>query len=545
MMKKVKLIFVFSLISLTAWSQTWSGATPGNIYYNQGSVGIGTTSPSEKLHVVAGNSSGLLRALTLENDNSTEGSTAVGIGFLASAGTQKKGLLAFQRTTGNGRGDFIFAINNTNDGSDATLSDEVMRIARQGNVGIGTSTPDASLDVIEATANSHASIFRFNSTTLSTSNTYGIHLVNSDLSQNSIGGIKFSLYDDGNTTRNAAWIAAGKDQLWSAGNQNTFSSYLVFGTRRGPSGGITEAMRIDSDGNVGIGTSSPNNRQHIVASSNNDGLLIERDNSDDNTYAGILFKNALNDDDLYKKGALYFEKTAGSGRGKFHFALEGTNDNSNVDISDAVMSINHDGKVGIGTTNPSELLEVSGNIKLNTNDGDLIFGSAAAHIKESSNSIEFISHASLRFYIDEYNNSTDDKFQIFGNATEGTLTGAAFTVEENGNVGIGTDNPDEKLTVKGTIHTEEVKVDLNVPGPDYVFEPDYDLRTLEETKEYIEENKHLPEIPSAKEMEANGIDIGEMNMLLLKKIEEMTLHQIELMERLEKAEQEIASMKKK
>ncbi|MFM8739435.1 MAG: TMF family protein, partial [Cytophagales bacterium] len=97
-----------------------------------------------------------------------------------------------------------------------------------------------------------------------------------------------------------------------------------------------------------------------------------------------------------------------------------------------------------------------------------------------------------------------------------------------GNVGIGTTAPDAKLAVKGTVHANEVKVDLNVPGPDYVFENGYDLMSLEETKAYLDANKHLPEVPSAKEMEKNGVQLGEMNMLLLKKVEELTLHLIEM-----------------
>lgn len=96
-----------------------------------------------------------------------------------------------------------------------------------------------------------------------------------------------------------------------------------------------------------------------------------------------------------------------------------------------------------------------------------------------------------------------------------------------------------QLGVDGKIRAEEVKVEI-INGPDYVFEPDYELRTLQETKEYVSENKHLPEIPSAKEMEANGIDLGDMNMRLLKKIEELTLYQIELLDRLEKLETENA-----
>ncbi|MCR9154386.1 MAG: hypothetical protein NXI09_09770 [Bacteroidetes bacterium] len=103
-----------------------------------------------------------------------------------------------------------------------------------------------------------------------------------------------------------------------------------------------------------------------------------------------------------------------------------------------------------------------------------------------------------------------------------------------------------ELTVDGKIKSEEVKVEVIAGvGPDYVFEANYELRTLQETKEYITENKHLPEIPSAREMEANGIDLGAMNMRLLKKIEELTLYQIELLERLEKAEEKIQQLENK
>lgn len=97
----------------------------------------------------------------------------------------------------------------------------------------------------------------------------------------------------------------------------------------------------------------------------------------------------------------------------------------------------------------------------------------------------------------------------------------------NGMMGINTNYPDATLTVNGSIHSKEVRVDLNIIAPDYVFAPDYKLPSLTEVAAYINQHKHLPEVPSAKEMETNGVKLGEMNMLLLKKIEELTLYVLE------------------
>jgi len=126
--------------------------------------------------------------------------------------------------------------------------------------------------------------------------------------------------------------------------------------------------------------------------------------------------------------------------------------------------------------------------------------------------------------------------------TTGYATGAQnsekMRISSNGNVGIGTTAPDAKLTVKGNIHAQGVDIDMSgATGPDYVFEKDYDLLSLSEIETYIKQNKHLPEVPSAKEMEANGLNLKEMNLILLKKVEELTLHLIEQEKKIEALQQ--------
>jgi hypothetical protein len=110
------------------------------------------------------------------------------------------------------------------------------------------------------------------------------------------------------------------------------------------------------------------------------------------------------------------------------------------------------------------------------------------------------------------------------NCTEGNQRVENLVV--NGNVVIGTSSVDGyKLAVNGPIRAKEIKVETG--WSDFVFEEDYALPSLSELELFIKSNKHLPDIPSASEVEANGINVGEMNAKLLQKIEELTLYVIE------------------
>ncbi|SFM78549.1 hypothetical protein SAMN05428949_0782 [Chitinophaga sp. YR627] len=107
-----------------------------------------------------------------------------------------------------------------------------------------------------------------------------------------------------------------------------------------------------------------------------------------------------------------------------------------------------------------------------------------------------------------------------------------------GNIAVGTTDPGEfKLAVSGAIRGKRVKVEQN-NWADFVFEPEYKLPSLCELENYIKANKHLPDVPSAKEVTKEGIDLGEMNKILLQKIEELTLHLIEQEKRIRELERQ-------
>lgn len=141
----------------------------------------------------------------------------------------------------------------------------------------------------------------------------------------------------------------------------------------------------------------------------------------------------------------------------------------------------------------------------------------------------------------------EEKRAVIACGSDGTLLLAwRMVIRSNGRIGIGTTNPQHLLSVNGVVGAKDVIV-TNSGWSDYVFKPDYELMPLSKVDRFIQEHRHLPDIPSEAEVKAQGVSVGEMQAKLLAKIEELTLHLIrqekenrELRERVQKLESRAA-----
>lgn len=254
-------------------------------------------------------------------------------------------------------------------------------------------------------------------------------------------------------------------------------------------GGVTPFFVDGLTGNVGIGTTAPTTKLDVFG-----GINIQSNNN--LTWGGT-----------YGAGIPTIAAAVNSG---MYFYPTGS-------TSGATMTINSSGYVGIGTTSPSDKLTVSGTLALFGNGLD---GSTYQR------SVIFADGV-YGLLIEAPKNNAGERTDIQINWRGGGPS-PFFAQGSTGDVGIGTTNPKGyKLAINGKTITEEVVVKLYGNWPDYVFENNYKLPSLSELEQFIKTNKHLPDVPTADEVKENGLSLGEMNILLLEKIEELTLHLIE------------------
>lgn len=384
-----------------------------------------------------------------------------------------------------------------------------------GNVGIGTSSPTAFLSVygtdpqkpvllIDRPYDGARTQFRY-------------------YNEATAGEIGMTWYGSG---RIAVWSGANLDSTgsshMSAPKQavTTHPSWLTlldtfsdsFDVLRIPPGGAaTSYIKITGSGNVGIGTATP-------TSFGAGAVLTEVHGT---TSYGALLTSTNN-----VTGQMY----ANEGGAAVHVGSRSNHPLLLTVGNVERMVVSTAGNVGIGTFSPSSKLEVKGP---STWQGTIRVNSGAGQYS----SYGWMIGDTLQWSAYAHPGTTPAGGLIFANGAGSD----SVTFSQNGNVGIGTTHPTHKLAVNGAIRAKEVIVDTG--WADYVFADDYKLKPLSEVEAHIKEKKHLPGIPSAEEVAENGVSIGEMQARLLAKVEELTLHLIDLKKENVQLRQEVNELK--
>ena len=296
-----------------------------------------------------------------------------------------------------------------------------------------------------------------------------------------------------------------------------FATTGVFGQW---SGSTTIEGDIFRNGYIGIGTNSPQVKLHLDKV-NGTGIILSTKNAGwvkAPVSRKIQWTNYLN----LEAGSIdlldMHQETTGT---DMVFTVK-----NNTNTLQEAFRINRFGNIGVGISSPLARLHID---KINGTGIILSTKSAGKTNAPVSRKIQWTNYLDLEAgsidLLDMHQETTGTEM-VFTVKNEADILQEVLRINRFGNVGIGTTKPQSLLAVNGTITSKEVKVTPE-GWSDFVFEPGYDLPTLEEVEEHIKEHKHLPDVPNEAEVKENGLSLGESNAVLLQKIEELTLYLIE------------------
>ena len=493
-----------------------------------GFVGMGTSYPEVKLDVraMAATVNGIQTVGSFASDvagapGPTFGGRVV-IGVKAANGNSYSvaGFGGANSQYGSSYGDAI--IQSLNNGA----LTEYVRLTSGGKVGIGTTSPGSILHV----AGTGSELFRLDRTSTVVSN-YRFHITTD--------------------------MAGDSSDLQVQADAN--SSGYSFRSRN--SGGSSVfGLGINGDGNVGIGTAGPDSKLHIFGTgaefvaahfqngSGGSGIAtIKIGGGTPEVQYGILGEYGV--DNSFRIGAV---GPAGNHNLQFH-----TGNTSGTQLSSERMRITDAGNVGIGTATPLQLLDVAGTVNMkgitvgyeqplpmvvakfsNSSGANGVDVEPIIQINNGGNigAEHYFNRDTASVYIQ---NRQAGDIRFLSNTTH--RAGEIVRFKDNGNVGIGTTTPTERLdvngnaNVSGTVRASQIIVTTE-SWADYVFEPDYRLMPLADVRQFIATTKHLPEIPSESDLKKTGTDINKMQALQMKKIEELTLYILQLEDRIKALE---------
>lgn len=349
-------------------------------------------------------------------------------------------------------------------------------------------------------------------------------------------------------------------QYWKMGG-NTPGTDTTLGTKNNKDliliSNNLERLRITKDGKIGIGTSNPNTIFHVAGTQTMGGDLTFLKGSQ-----SIQFANPGNN----PHPMIYMFKSGTVNPNRMVIAHSETYPDWGLQYADNIDQFNFigagfnrlainlsTGNIGINNASPAYKLDIVGDEMLN---GTLRFS-------DSTDGIQFANPGSTsnpmitmftsgttnqdRMVIAHSPNyptwglqyhDLNDAFDFIGAGNS-----RLYINLSTGYIGMGTTTPSYRLDVCGTIRAKEVLVETG--WCDYVFDKDYKLRSFDELEKYINENKHLPGIAPATEVEKDGLKIAEMNKAMMEKIEELTLYVLQLNKDNQKLQKEIDELKKK